>query len=1188
MSLVQIKRSINTAVPATLSIGELAYSTNGNILFIGDPSTSVVTPIGGIRTPGILTANQALVANSTSGINVLQTANLVLLGTSGSIVANGTTGTVGQVLYTGGAGANNYWSAPANANNATYLNGVLGSLYQLNSTLSANVITLTSNNSTYFGSQLPAYYANVTSPLFSTNIKVGANVTLSTTTLNVISATGNITANDISLQLKDIGSNTSTLGTSNLTILNGPSADYISVGPTAVSLQDKLVTPTKLGFLGYSMYVSNTAAINVTSNSWANAVILPESIKLNYSAGNSTVNTISTATINTSIINFGNSTVNSTINTTAFSGSSNNATNFAGQSQAFYANVTSPTFSTTASIGANVVVDTAKITFGNSTVNSTISSTTYTGTSNNATNLNGLLGSYYQLNSTLAANVATLTSNNSLYLGGVLSSLYQLNSTLAANVATLVSNNSVYLNGVLGSLYQLNSTLAANVATLTSNNSLYLGGLIASGYQTTAGLSANVITLSANNASFLNGIGAASYVQNTDSRTLSGNLTFSGASVTINNLLTANNGIIRNVAGFGSAYWLTTDGTGRQHWYWNTAGGATPTFIAGGEDISAISLNYTGNNAGGSFFHRSAAGAGVLAGANATLTTTLYTDINTLSWKGTAIAVANGSAYNLVANNATYLNGLLGSLYQLNSTLSANVATLTSNNATNLNGVLGSLYQLNSTLSANVATLTSNNATNLGGNPSSYYANISSPIFTTTASVGANVVVDTAKITFGNSTVNTTINATTYTGTANNATNLGGVLSSLYQLNSTLAANVATLVSNNATNFGGQLPTFYANVSAPTFTTNIKVGANVILDTATLTFGNSTVNTTVNSTIYQGTSNNATNFGGQLPVFYANVSAPTFTTNIKVGANVVVDTAKITFGNATIFSTINVSNYTGSANNASFLNGIGAASYVQNTDSRTLSGNLTLAGANLYITGTNTYIGTNTTIVGTNTVISSNVIINGSIISAPTANLTVLNAVISGNLTIGGSFVSINSSQLVVNDNFIELAYNNATTDAVDTGIFAPAGNLTSIWYSGIARVAAQSTNNNPLFWIFSSNTNPNTALIVDQTSNSSTGTLKSYLAPYGAGGLFIVNSTSISISGNTTVPVIVGANNLTISTPLATTSGGLGLNTVLNNGLLVGNTGNAYTPLALGATGLILQSNGTALIYGSIDGGIF
>jgi hypothetical protein len=43
-------------------------------------------------------------------------------------------------------------------------------------------------------------------------------------------------------------------------------------------------------------------------------------------------------------------------------------------------------------------------------------------------------------------------------------------------------------------------------------------------------------------------------------------------------------------------------------------------------------------------------------------------------------------------------------------------------------------------------------------------------------------------------------------------------------------------------------------------------------------------------------------------------------------------------------ATINSSIYTGSSNNASYLGGTAAASYVQNTDSRTLSGNLTFSG----------------------------------------------------------------------------------------------------------------------------------------------------------------------------------------------------------------------------------------------------
>ena len=54
---IQIKRSANTAVPSSLANGELAFSSNGGVLFIGDPATGAVQAIGGDRAPGTLTAN---------------------------------------------------------------------------------------------------------------------------------------------------------------------------------------------------------------------------------------------------------------------------------------------------------------------------------------------------------------------------------------------------------------------------------------------------------------------------------------------------------------------------------------------------------------------------------------------------------------------------------------------------------------------------------------------------------------------------------------------------------------------------------------------------------------------------------------------------------------------------------------------------------------------------------------------------------------------------------------------------------------------------------------------------------------------------------------------------------------------------------------------------------------------------
>lgn len=104
---IQIKRSTTNAAPTGLANGELAYTSNGEILFLGHPDgTTGSIAIGGRRVPGTLTANQALVANATSGIDKVIVANLVPT----AIYANGSTGSAGQVLASNGTVA--YWLTP--------------------------------------------------------------------------------------------------------------------------------------------------------------------------------------------------------------------------------------------------------------------------------------------------------------------------------------------------------------------------------------------------------------------------------------------------------------------------------------------------------------------------------------------------------------------------------------------------------------------------------------------------------------------------------------------------------------------------------------------------------------------------------------------------------------------------------------------------------------------------------------------------------------------------------------------------------------------------------------------------------------------------------------------------------------------------------------------------------------------
>ena len=104
---LQIKRSVDNEVIPPLSAGELAFTQVGNNFFIGSPDgVSGNIRIGHKLHDGVLTANEALVANSMFGINRVYTANLDV-----SIInANGSPGEISYVLTSAGFNDNVYWA----------------------------------------------------------------------------------------------------------------------------------------------------------------------------------------------------------------------------------------------------------------------------------------------------------------------------------------------------------------------------------------------------------------------------------------------------------------------------------------------------------------------------------------------------------------------------------------------------------------------------------------------------------------------------------------------------------------------------------------------------------------------------------------------------------------------------------------------------------------------------------------------------------------------------------------------------------------------------------------------------------------------------------------------------------------------------------------------------------------------
>lgn len=92
-ALIRIKRSQTDAVPGNVVFGELAFTSNGDVLFIGNEANNAIA-IGGQRFPGVLTANQAIVVNSSSYVDILNTVDLLVSNSANIESVTVNTGTI--------------------------------------------------------------------------------------------------------------------------------------------------------------------------------------------------------------------------------------------------------------------------------------------------------------------------------------------------------------------------------------------------------------------------------------------------------------------------------------------------------------------------------------------------------------------------------------------------------------------------------------------------------------------------------------------------------------------------------------------------------------------------------------------------------------------------------------------------------------------------------------------------------------------------------------------------------------------------------------------------------------------------------------------------------------------------------------------------------------------------------------
>ena len=655
---------------------------------------------------------------------------------------------------------------------------------------------------------------------------------------------------------------------------------------------------------------------------------------------------------------------------------------------------------------------------------------------------------------------------------------------------------------------------------------------------------------------------------------ISANLTLSGSLTANGSLGTAGQSIFANAT--GGVYWATpaasfSNGTA---YTWSAIQTHTANINIGNTTVNtqisnSIFIAMDGNTA----THNTSS----ISVGNATINATM----------GPATLVINGAgiANSTGANNAFSLGGALAATY-VNTSAAFTIAGILTHSA-NLhtgNTTVNSQFSNSTILISNATSTTTigltdirvgNTTTNvvISNTVSSFSGNVS---ITGVANVTGNVTLGSASFFVGNGNFLSTVNATNITTGTLPYAQLG-----VNVVNTSAAFTIAGILTHSANLHTGNT-TVNSQFSNAQLT--INAGNTGTVNASSVSVGNATINATFGpaTILINGAgianstgANNAFSLGGALAAAYVNTSAAftiagilTHSANLHTGnttVNSMFSNAAILLANATTTTSFGLTD---------IRLGSTASNVVISNTTSTFAGNLVITNT-ANVAGNVVFSGANTNIAGQ--LVAGNAAFGGSI-------------TVAGNLTVSGTTTTIDTTTLAVKDNFALFAAGVANTgvflDNVDMGIYIATGNTSANYYSGFTRIATSSTNTNPYFKLFSTQTSPNNTTV---DTGATTGTLQAYLAPYGAGGGFIANATVVNITANATVSSALVANSLTLTTALVGTSGGTGKLTMTNQALLVGNATNGYTELALGTNTYFLQSNGTALVYSAnLDGGSF
>jgi hypothetical protein len=363
------------------------------------------------------------------------------------------------------------------------------------------------------------------------------------------------------------------------------------------------------------------------------------------------------------------------------------------------------------------------------------------------------------------------------------------------------------------------------------------------------------------------------------------------------------------------------------------------------------------------------------------------------------------------------------------------------------------------------------------------------------------------------------------------------------------------LTSVNAALLGGQSLSQVLNL------------ANAYINTAFANAASRADNAYANSISYTDstTATAFANAAARAASAYANAISYTDSTTATAFANAAARAASA-YSNAVSY----VNNYTGFVNKTSDNyvatisggTGVTVSSGTGNgsTPSVSIGQSVGTTDSVTFATGNFTSIVSNTSIIANNATIYHDLVVGGSIL-------------------VTGNIVSSNIESIQVSDPLLHLGTNNHVSDTLDIGFFADYYDGVNVQYTGLVRDASDK-----IYKLFQHlDTDPNPLVNFNETT---TATLQAYLIS----GALTSNNTALNITANNTLHVAFQANTLTLTTPLAYDSGGTGFNSYSQGDLLVGNTtgGAGLSKLGLGTAGYVLMSDGTNLVYSTLDGGTF